>query len=716
MSPVKSRKSSSRRRKGGRKRPRQMRARATARIGRVASPRIIVIDPGHGGTQAVGGSSANNATGPAGLLEKAVTLDVGRRAATALAALGHDARLTRNDDVNLGLAARAAVAKNAAAPVFVSIHFNGDENERTQGTETWVHTLAAQSSLDLAVVMQRHLVAATGYRDRQVKRAKFGVVDPRHHDSGTAACLVEVSFLTDPDEEHRLTQSTYLDALGQAIAAGVSEYLAQVDAKRQPAPAVAVRRVGAAAAPGAVSDGIKHVVVLMLENRSFDHMLGSLREVFPALDGIDPANPGSNIDPREPNPPYVQKPTSVTALPHDPRHDLANVRHQVDSPLGRNGGFVDDFKIGYGAPREVTQEVMNYYDFGDLPAMHRLAAEFTICDRWFSSVPGPTWTNRLFAHTGTSLGRVAMPSPPFNLQLFRYNQTTLYDRLNERNISWRIYYGDVPQSLILERQRLPGNAIRYRRFAGGLFTDSFEEAAAGAPDEFPQYVFIEPSYFLNQNDQHPPSDVMHGDLLIARVYNALRRNDALWKETLLVVLYDEHGGFYDHVYPGPAVPPDNHVEEYTFDRYGVRVPAILASPWVGKGPLATELDHTSLLRYLSDKWQLGPLGARTAAANSFSGAILSSPRAATLAPFPEPDIPLVRAALAPPAPPPLNDLQRALIGLTDVLELQTPEPPEVRVSRAARMFEGSATQAEVAMERVERFLADRRRASGDQPG
>jgi phospholipase C len=684
------------------------------RSARSAAGRLVVIDPGHGGTQSVGGSSPNNATGPAGLLEKAVTLDVARRAAAALTALGHQVRLTRSEDVNLGLAARAAVAKAAGAPVFVSIHFNGDEDDRTQGTETWVHTLASQASHDLAQWMQRHVVVATGYRDRQVKRARFGVLDPRWHDSSTAACLLEVSFLTDPTEEQRLGQATYLDALGRAIAAGVTTYLADVEAKTRPSPAMRAVRSRAAAARS-VSDGIKHVVVLMLENRSFDHMVGSLREVFPKLDGIDPSNPGRNIDPREPTVPYFQKPTSTTALPKDPKHDLANVRYQLDSALGRCGGFVDDFRRAYDTPRDVTQEVMAYYDFGDLPALHRLASEFTICDHWFSSVPGPTWTNRLFAHSGTSLGRVEMPTPPFNLQLSRYNQTTLYDRLNEQGISWGIYYGDVPQSLILEHQRSPKNAIRYRRFAGGPFTDSFEEAAAGPADDFPQFVFIEPSYFLQQNDQHPPSDVMHGDILIARIYNALRRNETLWKETLLVILYDEHGGFYDHVFPGPAVPPDSHAEEYTFDQFGVRVPAILISPWVGRGPFAVELDHTSLLRYLTDKWQLGSLGARTAAANSFADVILKKPRAYTLPPFPEPDVPLGRAALVTPiAPPGLNDLQRALVGLTDVLERQTIEPAEVRVARAARMLDGTTIQADVAMERVERFLAEQRRTVSER--
>ena len=675
---------------------------------------MIVIDPGHGGTQSVGGSSPNNATGPAGLLEKAVTLDVARRAAAALTALGHEVRLTRNEDVNLGLAARAAVARAARAPVFVSIHFNGDEHDRTQGTETWVHTLASQASLDLAKSVQRRVVSATGYRDRQVKRARFGVLDPRSHDASTAACLVEVSFLTDPKEEQRLGETTYLESLGQAIAAGITAYLADIEAKTRPVPALRALRSRASAARS-VSDGVKHVVVLMLENRSFDHMLGSLREVFPNLEGIDPANPGRNIDPREPQQPYLQQPTSTTALPKDPRHDLANVLYQLDSALGKCGGFVDDFRRAHNTPRDVTQEVMGYYDFGDLPALHRLASEFTICDHWFSSVPGPTWTNRLFVHSGTSLGRVEMPTPPFNLQLFRYNQTTLYDRLNERDISWRIYYGDVPQSLILEHQRKPANAIRYRRFAGGPFTDSFEEAAAGSPEAFPQFVFIEPRYFLQQNDQHPPSDVharrrphrahlqraaaQRGPLAGDAARHPLRRTRRLLRSRV----------------PRSSRPARHPREEYTFDQFGVRVPAILASPWVGRGPFAVELDHTSLLRYLTDKWRLGSLGARTAVANSFADAILKKPRTDTLAPFPEPDIPLGRAAIATPVVPPvLNDLQRALVGLTDILERQTIEPADVRVARAARMLEGTTTQADVAMERVERFLAEQRRTAGER--
>ena len=115
-----------------------------------------------------------------------------------------------------------------------------------------------------------------------------------------------------------------------------------------------------------------------------------------------------------------------------------------------------------------------------------------------------------------------------------------------------------------------------------------------------------------ENDQHPPADVRNGEQLIADVYNAIRANDALWKSTLLIVTCDEHGGFYDHVTPPPTVAPDNHTAEWSFDQLGVRVPAILISPWVKREVIKTVFDHTSLLRYICDKWNLPPLGLRTA--------------------------------------------------------------------------------------------------------
>jgi phospholipase C len=664
---------------------------------------VIVVDPGHGGTEPTGESSPNNATSPSGLLEKQLTLAVARHAAAALSAHGHDVRLTRADDSNLGLAERARVARDAAADAFVSIHFNGFADPTVQGTETWVHLSASAASQRLAECVQRAVLGVTRHRDRSIQAKRLGVLSPSRHLEHTAACLAELSFITTVDEDRRLQEPQYVLDLGNAVASGIEEYVAT--------PPATARRASLSPARSILGlDGrtnpIEHVVVLMLENRSFDHMLGSLRSRFPALEGIDPNAPGRNVDLIDPHHrAYFQSPTSMTALEHDPRHEKKNVKTQLDVG-GPCGGFVTDFRAEYHTDVSETQEVMGYYDYGALPVLHALASGFTVCDRWFSSVPGPTWTNRLFAHSGTSLGRVEMPDPPFDLNLHLYNQDTIYDRLNARGIPWRIYYGDVPQSLVLTHQLHPRNASKYRRF------ERFFDKARGPAADFPAYVFLEPNYFSNQNDQHPPSDVMRGEVLIARVYNALRANEELWSRTLLVVLYDEHGGFYDHVYPGPAVPPDAHNEEYTFDQYGVRVPALLISPWVGAGPYQTELDHTSLLKYCMYKWRLDPLGARSVHANSFADAFLPAMRVDTPARVLEPSIPAVRAALAMPRRrPPLNDLQKALLAMTDLLELNTDQSMAAKMARSARMLDGPQGRTDVAQDRVERFLQQQRRAA-----
>src|SRR5439155_14855983 len=128
-------------------------------------------------------------------------------------------------------------------------------------------------------------------------------------------------------------------------------------------------------------------------------------------------------------------------------------------------------------------------------------------------------------------------------------------------------------------------------------------------ESFPAYSFIEPCYFGRwQNDDHPPVDVYRGERLIASVYNAMRANQELWDKSMLIVLYDEHGGFYDHVEPPSAVAPDSHREEFAFDRLGLRVPVVIASPWVKRGVCHTAFDHTSILKYLIEKWKLAPLG------------------------------------------------------------------------------------------------------------
>jgi hypothetical protein len=264
---------------------------------------------------------------------------------------------------------------------------------------------------------------------------------------------------------------------------------------------------------------------------------------------------------------------------------------------------------------------MAYYPLDFLPALHRLGREFTICDHWFSSLPGPTWPNRFFALTGTSKGRVDMPDDGTHradlLGYFQQDQDTIFDRLTEKGIHWKAYFHDVPQSWVLQHQRQPHNAARY------FYIREFFADARGAVEDFPELCFIEPDFMgINENDDHPPHDIMKAERLIADVYNALRGNEGLWKSTLLVIFYDEHGGFYDHVQPPPAIPPDEHTEEYDFKSLGVRVPALLVSPWVDRCVETTVFDHTSVLKYLTKKWQLRPLPShRVADAHSIGVAI-----------------------------------------------------------------------------------------------
>jgi phospholipase C len=452
-------------------------------------------------------------------------------------------------------------------------------------------------------------------------------------------------------------------------------------------------------------DPIRHVVAIMLENRSFDHFLGSLNGV----DGVDPGHANRDLnDPQQRV--YRQQPTNDFSISPDPPHDLADVLQQLDLD-GPCGGFVTNFSSAYpGSTPEKRSLVMSFYEDGALSVSHGLAQEFAICDRWFCSVPGPTWTNRFFLLSGTSQGRVAMPSFPFWPSLFPNDQTTVFDRLNERRVSWRIYYGDVPQSLVLEHQRRPHNALRYRSL------DDFPEKAAGPASEFPAFAFLEPSYFgSDQNDDHPPSDVRRGEALVAEVYNALRANEELWLSTLLVLLFDEHGGFYDHVPPPAAVPPDDDRQEYAFDRYGVRVPALLISPWVERSVITTRFDHTSLLRYLSDKYALRPLGRRVAEAASFGPELLKlrAARRDTPAKLLRPPA-LARARVPrrePPMPSDLNEHQRALLAFTEYLDTLIVEPPTRKAVRKRAFESGISGAVEAAKERVARFLDQQRKAA-----
>ncbi|HEX3374989.1 MAG TPA: alkaline phosphatase family protein [Edaphobacter sp.] len=446
---------------------------------------------------------------------------------------------------------------------------------------------------------------------------------------------------------------------------------------------------------------IDHVVVLMLENNSFDRMLGWM----PGVDGVDAAHPRSN--PNLAGTAVAQTTTVTRQMKSDPAHDLSDVLAQMSGPgtAEQNMGFVTNFERHYAESVAADwAEVMAYYGKGSLPVLHALAQAFVVCDRWFSSMPGPTWPNRFFVHSGTSLGHVDMPEGIFHPNLHLYNQETVYDRLQDAGKSWAIYYGDVPQSLTMTHMlKYPLNFHKVPQF----FTD-----AKGSEASFPSYSFIEPAYFgSGQNDEHPPSDILRGEVLLAQVYNAIRNNEALWEKTLLVVLYDEHGGFYDHVFPPACVAPDGNTSEFSFAQYGIRVPAVLISPWLEKQVLSDDLDHTSLLRYATDRWGLGALGARTAAAKSFASTwkVAGAVRTDVPANIPEP------TTLPNPVVEGLNPNQLALVGFSRYLETQTMALAAKAGPAAAkamtleigqRLLWSSAEDrhGEVAVERVDRFF------------
>jgi phospholipase C len=348
----------------------------------------------------------------------------------------------------------------------------------------------------------------------------------------------------------------------------------------------------------------------MLENASCDRYLGCLKETcLPDFDGIDVNNPRTN---ECEGVVYKQSPTEVRQVQFDPYHEQKNgVLNQLQN---NNGGFVQNNADRTKAKTvQQKQQIMGYYPMGFLPAHHQLAKTFRPCDAWFCSVPGPTWPNRFFALSGTSNGLVVMPEKGKFLKTSRmiYSETqpTIFTRLAEQKISFKIFYHDFPSSMIL-LQNIINSEVRT---SFTPFVDNFQKMAAGPESEFPQFSFIEAKYNgFDQNDDHPPHNVMKGQKLIADVYNSIRNNEELWNSTLIVILHDEHGGFYDHVTPPAAIPPREYKnsDEYDFTQLGVRVPALLVSPWVKPGVEKTIFDHTSLLKYLREKWNLGDLGDR----------------------------------------------------------------------------------------------------------
>ena len=405
---------------------------------------------------------------------------------------------------------------------------------------------------------------------------------------------------------------------------------------------------------------ISNVFVLMLENHSFDNIF--------AMSGIPGIRAATLADSnwycgKE----YFVKDGAPESMPTDPGHEFEDVLEQLTGrenvvpylmhwlqsggkqkhPRGLPYPPIDlsGFASNYATSTTEKTGTPQAVDIGDimacfntakqLPVIHELATQFAICDNWFSSLPGPTWPNRFFVHGATSMGFARSPSlgEEFDWELFdgfSYEKGSIFQALTSNNKKWRLYndrrnrfsddpspwweFGWIPQVAALKGVHL------WDVHSLDQFKDDLNNE-----DGYPySYTFIEPNYgesvfdtYKGGSSQHPEDDPTGGEGLIKYVYEAIR-NSPVWNTSLLIVTYDEHGGFYDSVKPGKAVPPDGNVSDCGFDfgLYGVRVPAVIVSPLIPPGTVSSSVyDHTSILKTLETVLGMDHLTARDENAN-----------------------------------------------------------------------------------------------------
>ena len=447
-------------------------------------------------------------------------------------------------------------------------------------------------------------------------------------------------------------------------------------------------------------EAIDRVIVLMLENRSFDCMLGKLYPKSAAFEGLS----GHETNPWHQNDgTIVMEPVwndagmgPATACIPDPDPGELFLQDMDVQLFGLNGapgdgvppmsGFVDNYVRQTGTkPGPDPASVMHYFTPQQVPVLSTLAKAFGVSDQWHASAPCQTWPNRFFVHTGTAGGYVDN-SPPH----FPYMMPSIFKRLGDKRKSWKVYFHDLPQAATLADLWVAA-PTHFK-----LFDEEFaKDAAAG---NLPNYSFIEPRYFTDEfgkllpSDQHPPHNVVYGEQLIAQVYNAVR-SAPTWKHSLLIICYDEHGGCYDHVPPPLAVPPDpkRTLGGFAFDRYGVRVPAVIISPYMPPGEIVRSsetglphqgppypFDHTSILATLRKLFDLGePLTARDAVAPDLMSALSLADPQNDGPPFVPPteakptDEEIAKIAAAPP-----NHMQKSLVAMAAHL------PPNAAVAAA----------------------------------
>jgi phospholipase C len=334
----------------------------------------------------------------------------------------------------------------------------------------------------------------------------------------------------------------------------------------------------------------------MMENRSFDHMLGTLKQQDPRIDGLNG---------NETNPDSVGEPVSVQPLADfqgqldpDPDHHFPAVDLQLfngatgDNRVPNMQGFVSSYFQQRGDVAH-SHKIMYHFSADKLPVLTTLATEFAVFNRWFASIPGPTICNRAFAHYGTSFGHVGM-----DLLYANTIYHSIYQRMKDAGRTAKIYYFDQASSTMEVV-----NLLRDQPQFFGAYDQFLRDCKRGT---LPDYSFIEPNYTdhdgdsgeILASDQHPDHNISAGEVFIASIYDAIRENPGVWQSTALLIVYDEHGGIYDHVRP-PDCKPDGFVAQpaatetgrpFMFDRLGVRVPAVLVSPWIPRGTVVSPMN------------------------------------------------------------------------------------------------------------------------------
>jgi phospholipase C len=393
-----------------------------------------------------------------------------------------------------------------------------------------------------------------------------------------------------------------------------------------------------------IAQQIKHVVVLMFENRSFDHVFGAFPAANGLLDGNDRPLPqcynlfDPTNSPSASNPKVLPVPiTPDVELKHDFDHEFGagmmfelfgpgttgwQDGHPLTPPAATwpstNSGFVST-KAYNADPSGHTPngvQAMSYFPYGALQVLHPLASEFVLCDNWFCDTPGHTLLNRFFMHTAQTPGGYLSDD-----QSKTSGDQTIFDQITgTERFDWKIYSPNQHlDSSFLDR-------IRNSPFTGRPITEFAADAAGGT---LPFYSFLMCWSDGADTSMHPPSDIRAGENYLAAVYKSLR-NGPKWNETLFIVTFDENGGMYDHVVPPLTIAPNSNLGQdrdtnvdllFTFDftLLGPRVPAILVSPWLRRGIASTQYQNTSILRFLQTLIGAPGLTARDANAPVFDG-------------------------------------------------------------------------------------------------